>query len=188
MKDANSDVTRLLQAVRAGDRDAGDQLVVAVYDELRRMAAGVMHGERAGHTLQATALVHEAYLRLLGSEPAFENRAYFFGAAAEAMRRVLIDNARRKKAEKRGGDRERVTLSDVVANSSDGDLDVLALNTAIEELTREDERLAEVVKLRYFVGLSIEETADVLGTSPATVKRDWTYARAWLHERMSEDA
>lgn len=186
MSERNPEVTRLLQAVRAGDNNAGDRLVAAVYDELRRMAAHFMRGERGSHTLQTTALVHEAYLRLVGSEPAFESRAYFFGAAAEAMRRVLIDAARRKRSEKRGGDRERVTLADVTSNASDADLDILALDIALDELAANDTRLADVAKLRYFVGLSIEETASALQISPATVKRDWTYARAWLHDRISD--
>lgn len=184
MADRAPEVTQILQAINLGDPQAKDRLISAIYHELREMAARAMRGERADHTLQATALVHEAYLRLLGSEVTFENRAHFFASAAAAMRRILIDNARRKRAQKRGGDQERVTLRDVVADSPDNSLDLLALNKALDELESLDPRLVEVAQLRYFIGLSIEETAKVLGTSPATVKRDWTYARAWLFDRM----
>jgi RNA polymerase sigma factor (TIGR02999 family) len=147
-----------------------------------------MRRERPDHTLQATAVVHEAYLRLLGNEASFQNRAHFFGAAAEAMRRVLIDSARRKRAEKRGGDLERVTLAEVAGGVEDGHLDVLELDDALTKLAAVDARLAEVTKLRYFAGLSIPETAEVLEISPATVKRDWTFARAWLFEWMADEA
>jgi len=182
---AESDVTRLLEAVGSGDGTARDRLLERVYGELRRLAAGRMRRERPGHTLQPTALVHEAYLRLVRGEPRFENRAHFFGAAAEAMRRVLVEHARVKSARKRGGDVRQVTFDDLAVASSEPETDVLALDEALQALAAEDERLARVVMLRYFVGLGIEETATILGSSPATVKRDWVYARAWLREHMT---
>ena len=182
---ARSDVTRILHAMGAGDFADVDRLIELVYGELNRMARGLLRGEGSGRTLQPTVLVHEAYLRLVGAAGGFENRAHFFGAAAEAMRRVIVDQAREKAALKRGGGQERVTLQDLQEAAVEPDLDILALNEAVDALEAEEHRLAQVVKLRYFVGLSLEETAEALEISLATVKRDWSYARAWIHERMT---
>jgi RNA polymerase sigma factor (TIGR02999 family) len=180
-------ITNLLQAVADGDPQALERLVSLVQARLQEMAAYRMRQERDGHTLQPTALVNEAYLRLVSGESKWENRAHFFGAAAEAMRRVLVDHARKYNAGKRGGGAQHVTFSQLNVAAVEPDLDVLELDEAIGALDRHDGRLAEVVRLRFFVGLSIEETAEALGVSPATVKRDWTYARAWLLERMADD-
>jgi RNA polymerase sigma factor (TIGR02999 family) len=141
--------------------------------------------ERPGHTLQATALVNEAYLRLAPGEERWENRAHFFGSAALAMRRILVDHARRHRSSKRGGEAQRVTFEDLAVATPEPEVDLLALDKALDDLAKEEPRLAEVVQLRYFAGLGIKETAAILGTSPATGKRDWTYAWAWLLARMS---
>ena len=177
------DVTRILNARRAGDARAGDELTASIYAELRRIAAAKMAHEQPGHTLQATALVHEAWLRL--GEQGFENRAHFFSAAAEAMRRVLVERARRKRAAKHGAGAEHCDLAEIEIASpiADGD-ELLAVHEALESFSRHDARKAELVKLRYFAGLSFEEAADVLGVSVITAKRDWAYARAWLHHAM----
>ena len=182
-----SDVTRLLDAAGAGDRDAYERLYGRVYAELRGMAESTMRRERAGHTLQPTALVNEAYLRLGAEAANWENRRHFFGAAALAMRRILVDHARRKLAERRGAGGQRVTLTDLEVSAPATGLDVLAVNEALEQLSLEEPRLAEVVNLRFFAGMSIEDTARALDLSPATVKRDWTYARAWLGERIEAE-
>jgi RNA polymerase sigma factor (TIGR02999 family) len=182
-----SDVTQLLEAAAAGDTQAADRLLPLVYDELRKLAAAKMLHEKPGQTLDSTALVHEAYLRLAGGgpdPPGFANRAHFFAAAAEAMRRILIENARRKRRDKRGGGRQRVDL-DAVAPEADGPaLDVLALDEALGQLAAEDARKASLVRLRYFAGLSLEEAAECLGVSRATASREWAYARAWLYDRL----
>ena len=172
------DVTHILNAIRAGD-----ELMSAVYAELRRIAAAKMAREQPGHTLQATALVHEAWLRL--GEQSFENRAHFFSAAAEAMRRILVERARRKGSAKHGAGAAHCDLADleIAAPLANGD-ELLAVHEALEEFTRHDARKAELVKLRYFAGLSFEEAADVLGVSVITAKRDWAYARAWLHHAI----
>lgn len=183
---AESDVTRLLRSAAGGDRHAYNRLLEAVYEELRRMAGARMRLERPDHTLQPTALVHEAYLRLVRGTQRWEGRAHFFGAAAEAMRRILVDHARRKKARKRGGEAERVTFTDLGVAAEQPDMDLLALDEALTALCKLDPRLGRVVQLRFFAGLNIEETAAVLGTSAATVKRDWTYARAWLYDHMMD--
>ena len=185
----NGDVTRLLEAVGTGDRTAFDRLYRAVYEELRRMAEANMRRERPGHTLQPTALVNEAYLRLAPDSSNWEDRRHFFGAAAEAMRRILVDHARQRRADKRGGEYERVTLTESglnVATTDDG-LDVLQMDAALDELRAESTRLADLVTLRFFAGLSIEDTAQALAISPATAKRDWAFARAWLYKRMSAE-
>ena len=182
-----SDVTQLLEAAAAGDTQAADRLLPLVYDELRKLAAAKMLHERPGQTLDSTALVHEAYLRLAGRgpEPAgFANRAHFFAAAAEAMRRILIENARRKRRDKRGGDRQRVDLDAVAPDVSGPTLDVLALDEALGQLAAEDARKASLVRLRYFAGLSLEVAAECLGVSRATASREWAYARAWLYDRL----
>ena len=181
-----SDVTRILSAIEQGDSQAAEQLLPLVYDELRKLAARRLAQEKPGQTLQATALVHEAYLHLVGAavQSSWQGRGHFFAAAAEAMRRILIDGARRKHRPKHGGDRHRVDLDDAgdaVAPPAD---DLLALDQALEKLSSEDRVSADLVKLRYFAGLSIDETAAVLGMSPRTADRRWAYARAWLRQEM----
>jgi RNA polymerase sigma factor (TIGR02999 family) len=187
------EVTQLLHLAKGGDSRAAEELLPLVYDELRRLAHGRMAregGGGAGHTLQATALVHEAYLRLLGPEGQqlnWDGRAHFFGAAARAMRRILVERARARKRIKRGGDRGRVELGDHAAIESEASVDTaLELEEALTELEALDRRKSEVVMLRYFGGLSIEETAAALDVSPATVKNDWAFARAWLHRRITQ--
>jgi RNA polymerase sigma factor (TIGR02999 family) len=183
------DVTHLLRAMERGESRAADQLLAVVYDELRQLAAAKMAHESPGRTLQPTALVHEAWLRLGGDgQPGWQNRRHFFGAAAEAMRRVLIDSSRRKHAVRRGGDLERVNVDDHVleiAASAPAD-ELLQVHEALERFSTEDARKAELVKLRYFVGMSLEEAAGVLGISERTAKRDWAYARAWLGDVIEQ--
>lgn len=181
------DLTQLLKAAASGDRDAYVRLYEAVYAELRRVAGANLRREAPGHTLQPTALVNEAYLRLAPSA-AFENRRHFFAAAAEAMRRILVDHARKRRSEKRGGGFERVTLSAVEDASESVEVDVLAVDAALTELAASRPRLAELVCLRSFAGMSIEEAAGALDISPATAKRDWTFARAWLAERLGAES
>ena len=179
------DVTRLIEAAQMGDRQAASDLLPLVYDELRKLAAAKMAGEAAGHTLDATALVHEAYLRLVGNRP-FADRHHFFRVAAEAMRQILIDHARQKRRIRHGGDRGRVPLSDVeLAVEAPAD-ELLALDEALDRFAAKDPVKAELVKLRYFAGLSEEEAAATLGISRATASRHWTFARAWLINALSE--
>jgi RNA polymerase sigma factor (TIGR02999 family) len=182
-----AEVTKILSALEAGDRQAASQLLPLVYDELRKLATHRMSSERATHTLQPTALVHEAYLRLVGPENAtsWDGRGHFFAAAAEAMRRILIDNARRRGREKRGGDRVQLELHDEPPNfvQTEAD-DLLSLDEALIQLEQEDKQLAKLVELRYFAGMTIDDSAQVLGVSPRTVKRNWSYARAWLKRYM----
>ncbi len=175
-----SDVTRILSKIESGDLSAVKQLLPLVYDELRQMAAGQMAQERPGQTLQATALVHEAYLRLVGKDGAvtFANRRHFFGAAAEAMRRILVDRARRKGRDKHGGGLRRVELQDPAAGESDDEL--LALDAALPRLAAEDPLAAEIVQLKCFAGLGREEIALTLGCTVHKVRQKWAYARAWL--------
>ncbi len=178
-----SDATRLLLDLSGGRASAADELLPLVYAELRNMAARMLRSERPDHTLQPTALVHEAYLRLVDQRvDTWQNKAHFLGIAAQAMRRILIDHARRRRAGKRGG--ARVTLDDEMGAVTGPSLDVLAIDTALQRLTALDARQGRVVELRFFGGLSVEETAAVLGVGPATVKRDWTLARAWLHREL----
>ena len=177
-------VTLLLNRINAGERQAYGELIELVYHELRRMAAGQMRYEMAGHTLQPTALVSEAWMRLADSGTDWQNRRHFFGAAAEAMRRVLVDHARRRDAAKRGGGLHRVTLTNLNIESPDADVDLLALEDALTELEQKSPRMVKLVELRFFGGLSIEEAAETMEVSPATVKRDWSFARAWLKERL----
>lgn len=178
------DVTRLLREVNAGDSRAVESLVALVYGELRRMAGALMRGRSRSHTLQPTALVHEAYLRLVQGSPRWESKAHFFGAAARAMRQVLVAHARSKGARKRAGDAMRVTFHDLDIRSAEPQLDVRALDQALTALAGVDERFSRVMELRYFAGCSLQEIAELTGTSVATVKRDWTYARAWLYDHM----
>jgi RNA polymerase sigma factor (TIGR02999 family) len=181
-----SDVTHLLQAASAGDTKAAQELLPLVYEELRRLATRKMAHEARGHTLQPTALVHEAWLRLAGDEAArFENRAHFFGAAAEAMRRILIERARRRLAAKRGGGAEPLDLDEIEIPSPVAEDDsLLQVNEALEKFAAMDPRKAELVKLRYFVGMNFEETAAALGIAVPTAKHWWAYARAWLTVEM----
>jgi RNA polymerase sigma factor (TIGR02999 family) len=180
-----SDVTHILTAIEQGDPHAADRLLPLVYDELRKLAANRMANEKAGQTLQPTALVHEAWLRLVGKEtPKFQNRAHFFAAAAEAMRRILIDNARRKRALRHGGGQQRVDLEHVdLASATDGD-QLLAVNDALDKLAAQSKSEAELVKLRYFVGMTLEESADALGISARTADNYWAHARAWLFHEL----
>jgi RNA polymerase sigma factor (TIGR02999 family) len=182
-----SDVTQILSAIEQGDPHAAEQLLPLVYDELRKLAAQKLAQEAPGQTLQATALVHDAYLRLVDVQKAqqWNSRGHFFAAAAEAMRRILIDNARRKRRPKHGGDRQRVDLDEVLA-AADPHEDLLALDEALTRLAEQEPVKAELVKLRYFAGLSLEEAATCLGISPATAKRYWAVARAWLFDALSE--
>ena len=181
-----SDVTRILDAVEKGDPQASDQLLPLVYNELRKLAAHKMAQESPGHTLQPTALVHEAWLRLVGDEnPKFDGRAHFFAAAAEAMRRILIDRARRKRAVRHGGNQQRVDFLDVDPASAADDDQLLAVHEALDKLAAHDRAKADLVKLRYFVGMTNLEAADVLGISEPTAKRYWAYARAWLFEEIN---
>jgi RNA polymerase sigma factor (TIGR02999 family) len=177
-----SDVTRILSAIEQGDPRAAEQLLPLVYDELRRLAAQRLAQEKPGQTLQATALVHEAYLRLVDQETArrWESRGHFFAAAAEAMRRILVENARRRGRQKRGGGRARAELLEADLAVEDPPDEVLAIDEALERLAAEDPQAAELVKLRYFAGLSVEEAGQALGMSRATAYRHWTYARAWV--------
>jgi RNA polymerase sigma factor (TIGR02999 family) len=180
-----SDVTRILTAIEQGDPQAADKLLPLVYDELRKLAASRMANERAGQTLQPTALVHEAWLRLVGNQtPKFANRAHFFAAAAEAMRRILIDNARRKRALRHGGAQQRVDLEHVDLASDSDDDQLLAVNDAIDKLAAASKSEAELVKLRYFVGMTLEEAADALGISVRTADNYWAHARAWLFHEL----
>jgi RNA polymerase sigma factor (TIGR02999 family) len=174
------EVTRLLGELQRGSPDAANQLAPLVYDELHQLAVLAMRRETEGHTLQPTELVHEAFMRLVGQHGTdWQNRSHFYGIAAQAIRRILIDHARKRRAAKRDHG-IRVTLEDSMRDAGARDLDLLALDDALEQLAALDARQAKVVELRYFGGLSIEETAEALGTSPATVKRDWTFARAFL--------
>jgi len=181
-----SDVTRILGAIEKGDPVAADELLPLVYHELRKLAAHKMANEAPGQTLQPTALVHEAYLRLVGNEDKkWAGRAHFFAAAAEAMRRILIDNARRKRAQRHGGGHQRVDVEEVEIASDTEDDQLLAINEALDRLAAKDKVKAELVKLRYFVGMTIEEAAQILGISEPTAKRYWTYSRAWLYTEIS---
>jgi RNA polymerase sigma factor (TIGR02999 family) len=181
-----SDITRILNAAQQGDPQAAGQLLPLVYEELRKLAAARMASEAAGHTLQPTALVHEAWLRLAGSDAnaQFANRAHFFAAAAEAMRRILIERARRKSAETRGGDWQRIDLDKVEIAAEADDDTLLLVNEALEKLAQEDAKAAEIAKLRFFGGLTLEEAAQVLGVTKRTADRYWAFARVWLFDEM----
>jgi RNA polymerase sigma factor (TIGR02999 family) len=181
-----SEVTRILDAIQKGDAAAAEELLPLVYEELRRLAGHKMAGEAPGHTLQATALVHEAWLRLAGSESqqGWQNRAHFFGSAAEAMRRILVDHARRKQSLKRGGRAEREELHESVLVLTAPPDELLAVHEALDKLALEDATAAELVKLRYFVGMTMEEAASALGMPKRTAENLWTYARVWLHREI----
>ncbi|MEZ4425373.1 MAG: sigma-70 family RNA polymerase sigma factor [Gemmatimonadota bacterium] len=182
-----SDVTRLLDGFASGDDEAQAALLHVVYDELRALARAHLRAEVDGHTLQPTALVHEAYLKLVQQRvPHWSGRAHFFGIAAQAMRRILVDHARRRSAAKRGGGRA-VTLIDGLAAREGPGVDVVALDKALAELERTDPRAARIVEMRFFAGLEIAEVAQAIGVSEPTVKRDWRHAKAWLYRHLSED-
>jgi RNA polymerase sigma-70 factor, ECF subfamily len=186
---ANNDspqITQLLVEWGGGSQTALENLIPLVYDELRRMAKRYMRGQSAGHTFQTTELIHEAYLKLAKQdEPSWQNRAHFFGVAAQAMRHILVDYARSKQSQKRGGWQEKVTLDETAIVSSKQSGEMLALDEALNRLTTLDERKSKVVELKYFGGLTNEEIAEVLKTSPETVKRDWKFARTWLLRELS---
>jgi RNA polymerase sigma factor (TIGR02999 family) len=182
-----SEVTRILSAIQHGNAQAAKELLPLVYDELRRLAAAKLAHENPGQTLQPTALVHEAWLRLGGQEnQAWNGRPHFFGAAAEAMRRILIDNARRKRARRHGGGQQRMDVQEIEIAADVLDDDLLEVNAALERFAALDKQKAELVKLRYFTGLTIAEAAEILGVSAPTANRWWAYARAWLHKEIAD--
>ena len=182
-------VTDLLDAWSHGDKEALDKLMPLVYDELRRLARQHMRRERAGHTLQTTALVNEAYMRLVDQRRAqWQNRGQFFGIAARLMRRILVDHARSRHRLKREGDAHKVSLDEVATVSQEQSTDLLALHEALKKLETLNERMGRIVELRFFGGLSIEETADVIKVSPGTVMKDWTFAKAFMHEAISNES
>ena len=185
-----ADVTQILSQIEQGDPSAADQLLPLVYEELRKLAAVKMAQEKPGQTLQATGLVHEAYMRLVDVEKVqkWDSRGHFFSAAAEAMRRILVDEARRKSGPKAGGGHHRVELSGLVSEMPGSQLDILALNDAIDALATVDSRAAELVKLRFFVGFSRQQAAEAMGVSIATADNDWAYAKGWLQVELSESA
>lgn len=180
-----SEVTHILERAQAGDLQAADELLPLVYEELRKLAAAKMASEAPGHTLQPTALVHEAWLRLTGDQgQKWNGRAHFFGAAAEAMRRILIENARRKRALRHGGGQARLDINEIEIAATGKDDELLAVSDALEKFAARDEQKAELVKLRYFVGLTTQEAAEVLGISVPTADRWWNFSRAWLFEEI----
>jgi len=184
-----SDVTRILDAIQQGDSKAADELLPLVYQELRRLAAYKMASEAPGQTLQPTALVHEAWLRLGGeAQPNWQNRAHFFAAAGEAMRRILIERARSKGRLRRGGEWQRVDIQNLTIAAEDPDETVLAVNEAIEKLAARDPLKAEIVKLRYFIGMNHQEIATALGTSEPTIRRHWNFARSWLYAELKQSS
>jgi len=186
---SSTQVTQLLGRWRSGDREALDALVPLVYDELKRIAQRYLRNERHGHTLQSTALVHEAYVRLTNQQlPQWQNRAHFFAVAAQLMRQILVDHARAHRADKRGGGACKLTMEEAEQSPLKVDVDVIALDDALKTLSELDVQQGKVVELKFFGGLSIEETAEVLGVSPSTVKRDWITARAWLHRELDRSA
>jgi RNA polymerase sigma-70 factor (ECF subfamily) len=181
------DITQLLRRVSATGGEGLDELLDVVYAELRRQAARYLRRERKNHTLQPTALVNEAFMKLVDQRNVqWQNRAHFFGVAAQAMRRIVIDHARARQRVKRGGVQQAVTLDEAMIAAESRSIDVLALDEALNRLAALDERQAKIVELRYFAGLSVEETADVTGLSPATIKREWAMARAWLHAELTK--
>lgn len=184
-----SDVTRILMQMESGDPSAAEQLLPLVYEELRKLAAAKLAQEKPGQTLQGTALVHDAYLRLVDAEKTqhWDSRGHFFAAAAEAMRRILVDNAYRKKSLKRGGNRQRLDLDDIDPAIQPEDDDLLALDEALSRLAEVEPRTADLVKLRYFAGFTNKQAAELLGISPRKADSVWAYARAWLHDRIVGD-
>ena len=188
MPQMSTNVTQLLIGWGNGDKGALDALMPVVYDELHRQASRYLRREHVGHTLQTTALIHEAYLRLIDQRSVqWQNRAHFYGIAAQLMRRILVDHARTKKRAKRGGSDVRVSLSKANVFTGGQDLDIVALDEALERLALIDQQQSRIVELKFFSGLTVDETAEVLSISPATVKRDWSMAKAWLHREVSRD-
>lgn len=185
MSTETGEVTRLLGELGRGQKDAMNQLLPLVYDELHRLARGYFRRERGEHTLQPTALVHEAYIRLVDQKSPMDSRGHFLAVAATQMRRILLDYARKHKAARRGGGGQQVLLEDTMAIVAQRPVDMIALDTALHKLAELDPKQAQLVELRYFGGLSVEQTADVMGVSPATVKRNWSSARAFLHREMA---
>lgn len=189
LRSSSSQVTELLVRWSDGDTDAREQLIPLVYDELRRVARGALRRQGPSHTLGSTALVHEAYMRLVGrSSVRFESRAHFFGIASHLMRQILVDHARRSRAVKRGGENVALVLDDEIALPDRRELSLTALDDALTALANLDERQANIVEMRFFGGLSIDETSHVLGISPATVKREWATARTWLYDAMTNSS
>ncbi len=183
-----SDVTRILNAIDQGDKKASEELLPLVYEGLRMLAAQKLYQEKPGQTLQATALVHEAYIRLLGNESVnWDNRGHFFSAAAEAMRRILVDHARRKKSLKRGGNRNRVVLDDLSLSITGPSDDILALSEALDRLSAQDPAAADLVKLHYFSGLTLDQVSQLKGMARRTAAKHLAYARAWLHREINRD-
>jgi RNA polymerase sigma factor (TIGR02999 family) len=183
-----SDVTQILSAIEGGDAQAAERLLPLVYDELRKLAAQRMAQENPGQTLQATALVHEAYIRLVDVDKVqhWDSRGHFFAAAAEAMRRILVDNARRKATSRRGGEFERIDLPQIAQHTDESQIDLLALDEALTKLEQQHPEKAQIVKLRFFAGFTLEETAEAIGLSRATTQRNWAYARAWLFGQLNQ--
>ena len=186
--EGGGDATILLSRLRGGDADAGRELLPILYDELKRIAARQFRGQAAGHTLQPTVLVHEAFLRLVGKPAAFTDRAHFFAVAATAMRQILVNHARASNAEKRGGGAKAVALNhDVADTDAVSEIDVLSLHEALEQLERIDQRKHRVIELRFFAGLTVEEIAEAMGLSKTTIESEWRAARAWLNVKLSGD-
>lgn len=182
------EITVMLQSWSSGDRSSADQLMPLVYDELRRVAANYARSERPDHTLQPTALVHEAYLRLIDiSTVTWQDRAHFFAVASQVMRHILVDHARTKGRDKRGGAAQKLSLDEAISFAPAQDIGLLKLDEALDQLKEQDERQAKIVELKFFGGLTIEETGEVMGISRATVKREWTIAKAWLFRQLSTD-
>ena len=189
LSSSSTQVTQLLARWSGGDANAREALIPLVYEELRRLARSFLARQRSDHTLQSTALVHEAYMRLVGhTSVRFENRAHFFAVASQVMRRILVDHARRHNAAKRGGNNLTLVLDEAIASPAKSEIDVTALDDALCNLATLDPRQANIVEMRFFGGLSIDETSKVLGISPATVKREWTTARTWLFDEMTRKA
>jgi len=185
-----SDVTQILGKIESGDQQASEELLPLIYTELRKLAAAKLAHEKPGQTLQATALVHEAYVRLVDGDRVqkWESRGHFFAAAAEAIRRILIEQARRKAGPKAGGDFHRIEMQDIASDTGGPNVDLLSLNEALDDLEAVDPRAAKLVKLRFFVGLTRQEAAQALGISVATADNDWAYAKGWLHVQMSDES
>lgn len=182
------EITRILNDLESGDPKAADRLMPLVYDELRRLASRYLARERPDHTLQPTALVHEAYLRLVDQTKVnWQNRAHFFAVAASMMRRILVDHARSHNAQKHGGQRQKLSLDEAISFSKGKDLDIVALDDALGDLARLDPEQSRIVELRFFGGLTLEETAEVTGVSLSTVRREWEMAKAWLYDQLSND-
>jgi RNA polymerase sigma-70 factor, ECF subfamily len=182
-----NDVTVLLEKINDGDSSAPEELLPVVYNELRKLAAGYLKNERPDHTLQATALVHEAYIRLVDWEKvSWQNRAHFFSVAAQVMRNILVDHARQKKTEMHGGNLQKLALDEAISFSQNREVDLVDLDDALKDLAKLDERQSKIVELRFFAGLTIEETAHTIGVSTMTVSREWNFAKAWLYRRLNE--